>query len=114
MQIIYNSECLKDHINLSVMAKEYHEFLYNNNDKPLYKMSMKYIKNKQYTHCMSNGVKEKCISLIEETWNNVNNSELFYQYLLVNVSCNEIMIESLYNMFVDMLMYCQDKITKIE
>ena len=98
MQIIEYSECL------CMVAKDYYEFLYN--DKYLYEMSVTYIKNKQYY--MSNGVKEKCINLIEESWRNVNNSDSFYQYLLVNVSCNEIMIESVCNMFVDMLMYLQD------
>lgn len=97
---------------LSMLAKEYYDLLYTTNDKTLYEMSIKYIKNKNYNKSISNGVKEKCINLIEETWNSVNSSEEFYQYLLVNVSCNDIVIENLYIMFYDMLMFCQERIKK--
>ena len=110
--MIEYSECLKDVVNLSIIAKDYYELLNNSNEKCLYEMSLKYIKQKKYDTYISNGVKEKCINLIEETWSNVNNSESFYQYLLVNVSCNDLVIQSLYDIFVDMLMYCQDIIKK--
>lgn len=114
MQTIEYSECLRDIISLSIIAKEYYNMLNNADDKQLYEMSMRYIKNKDYNTCMSNGVKEKCINLIEETWDNVSNAESFYQYLLVNVYCNEVVIESLYIMFEDMSMYCQERIKKME
>lgn len=109
MQTIEYSQCLEGIITLSIIAKEYYEFLYNANDKLLYQMCMEYIKNKNYDKSISNGVKERCLNIIEETWNNVSNSEAFYQCLLVHVSCNDILIENLYSMFVDMLMYSQER-----
>lgn len=111
MQVIEYSECMKNIIRLSILAKEYHDFMFNNNDPYLHVMSLKYVKNKKYD-CMSAGVKEMCINLIEETWNNVNTSDAFYQNLLVNISCNEVMIESLQNIFIDMLVHCEDMVKK--
>lgn len=112
MQIIEYSQCLESIINLSIIAKEYYEYLHNANDKLLYQMSMENIKNKKYDESISIGVKERCMNIIEETWNNVSSSEEFYQCLLVHVSCNDIMIENLYNMFADMLLFCQERTKK--
>lgn len=105
MQIIEYSECLKDVINLSIIAKEYYECMCQNHDKCFYEISIKYVSFKQYDTYMSEGVKERCINLIKEAWGNVNNSDTFYQYLLTNVCCNDIMIERLSTILNDMLMF---------
>lgn len=113
MQTIEYSDCLENIISLSMIAKEYYDFVFENNDKHLHTMSLKYVKGKKYDTClMSDGIKEKCINLIEDTWNNVDNSDAFYQYLLVNVFCNEVIIESLQSIFADMLIHCQDRVKK--
>lgn len=106
MQVIEFSECLRSVINMSMTAKEYYDCLYT--DKHLHEMSLIYIQNKKYDVCMTKGLKEKCINLIKESWNNADNSEAFYQYLLVNISCNEVMIESLYTILADMLSFCRN------
>lgn len=108
MQIIEYSKYVENIINLSMVAKEYYELLCNRSDNHLYKKSIEYVKERKYN--ISNGVKERCINLIDETINKVNDSEAFYQYLLANISCNKVEIESLYNMFVDMLHFCHKRI----
>lgn len=107
MQVFDYSDNLENIIRLSMIAKNYYELLQNNNNQ-LYKMSVKFVKEKKHLH-MSNGVKEKCINLILETLNNVNDSDAFYQYLLVNVSCDDVLIDSLCTIFNDMLMHCENK-----
>jgi hypothetical protein len=104
---------LDDLINLSYLAKEYYDFITSTNDKQLFNLSLKHIRKKKYDN-ISPGCKERCMDIFEETLLNVNDSDGFYQVILLYASCCDVMIKSLYELIQDMLEFIQNRIKKIK
>lgn len=104
-------------MNLSYIAKEFYDFVIenNNNNKiqgALFDLSFKYVRNKHYD-TISPGYKERCIHILEHTIETSFNSDIFYQKILTYASCCDIIIQNLYTLLEDMLMYCQDRMKKM-
>lgn len=104
---------LNDIISLSYLAKEYYDFITITNDKQLFTLSLKYIKRKQYDS-ISPGHKERCMNIFEDTLINVNDSDSFYQNILLYASCCDVMIKSLYELIEDMLTFSQNRVKKMK
>jgi hypothetical protein len=103
---------LEDVINLSYLAKEYYDFVNNINDRNLFDLSLKHVKKKSYDK-ISAGYKERCVNILHETLLNVSDSEGFYQKILFHATYCEVMIRCLYELIDDMLIYCQDRVKKM-
>lgn len=103
---------LDEIISLSCIAKEYYDFIINNNDTSLFDLSLKYVQDKQCDNIAA-GYKERCLDILHDILENVSNSELFYQRILVSVSCSDIMIKSLYELLDQMFVYCHERVKKL-
>lgn len=104
---------LDDLINLSYLAKEYYDFITSTNDKQLFHLSLKHIRNKNYDD-ISPGYKERCMNIFEETLLDVNDSDGFYQTILLYASFFDVMIKSLHELIQDMLIFSQNRVKKMK
>lgn len=103
---------LDDILYLSCLAMEYYDFVSSSSDIKLIDLSLKHVKCKLYDN-ISAGYKERCMNILDEIFENPQNSESFCNNILINASCNDIMTQSLSDIISDMLMFCQDRVKKI-